>query len=391
MAVLARGGHDAEHQQKRRHEARAGERVLEILFAGGFDRGEGRGAHAQGEQHGGHQEAERGPGGAQLQELGADQGVHEGLDSSPVSSKKTSSSEASRSRSSWTGQPLAEGEIAHRGGLGAGDHERPVGRRFDVEALTAQGAHQPLRAGAAHQHRASRRARDDLGERTLGHDLAAGDHDHGVGGLRHLGQHVARHQHGSSLCGVPAQVVAQPADALRIETVGGLVEDQDARLAEQRSGEGQPLAHAQRVLAGAPAAGVGEGHGLEHLIGARLGQACRARERAEVIAGPTPGMKARALEHGAHGARRVGEVHIGGALHGRRAARGVGEAEDHPQRRRLARSVGAEKAGDQPRLDLEADPVHRSHAAEALGQVAHLDRAHRCHLPLPGREPHTGA
>ena len=46
-----------------------------------------------------------------------------------------------------------------------------------------------------------------------------------------------------------AQQVAQPADPLRVEAVGGLVEDQDPRVAEQGGREAEPLAHAERVAA----------------------------------------------------------------------------------------------------------------------------------------------
>ena len=49
-----------------------------------------------------------------------------------------------------------------------------------------------------------------------------------------------------------AQQPAHPAHALRIEAVGGLVEDQDLRVAEQRVGEPEALAHAERVLADPP-------------------------------------------------------------------------------------------------------------------------------------------
>ena len=48
---------------------------------------------------------------------------------------------------------------------------------------------------------------------------------------------------------------AHPADALGIEAVGGLVEDQHLGVAEQRVREPEPLAHAERVLAHALAGG----------------------------------------------------------------------------------------------------------------------------------------
>ena len=68
--------------------------------------------------------------------------------------------------------------------------------------------------------------------------------------------------------GEPSQEVPQPADALRVEAVGGLVEHQDPRIAEQRRREAEPLAHAERVAARAPVAGVLERDQLEQLLDA---------------------------------------------------------------------------------------------------------------------------
>ena len=90
-----------------------------------------------------------------------------------------------------------------------------------------------------------------------------GDHDHVVGGLAQLGQRVAGDQHRAALAGQRAQEVPQPADALRVQAVGGLVEHQHLRVADQRGREAEPLAHAQRVAARAPVGRVRERDELE--------------------------------------------------------------------------------------------------------------------------------
>ena len=54
-----------------------------------------------------------------------------------------------------------------------------------------------------------------------------------------------------------AQEVAQPADALRIEPVRGLVEDQQLGVAEQRSSKSEPLPHPERIAADTAATGAG--------------------------------------------------------------------------------------------------------------------------------------
>ena len=70
---------------------------------------------------------------------------------------------------------------------------------------------------------------EQLLERRLGDDGALRDDHDVVGGLGDLGERVAGEQHGPALGGEAAQEVAQPADAIGVEAVGGLVEDEDAR------------------------------------------------------------------------------------------------------------------------------------------------------------------
>ena len=111
--------------------------------------------------------------------------------------------------------------------------------------------------GGAHAHRAAD-ARGQLLERGLDDELAVVDDQHLVDRLRDLGEHVAGDEHRAPPRGERAQEVAQPAHALRVEAVGGLVEDQQLRVAEQRRREPQPLAHAQRVALDAPRARVVE-------------------------------------------------------------------------------------------------------------------------------------
>ena len=66
------------------------------------------------------------------------------------------------------------------------------------------------------------------------------DHDV-VGEQLHLGQQVAGDQHGAALRGETAEELAHPADALRVEPVGRLVEDQHPRVAQHRGGDAEPL------------------------------------------------------------------------------------------------------------------------------------------------------
>jgi hypothetical protein len=55
----------------------------------------------------------------------------------------------------------------------------------------------------------------------------------------------AAHQHRAPLPGEPAQEAPQPGDALGVEAVRGLVEDEHLRVAQQRGGQREALLHAQ--------------------------------------------------------------------------------------------------------------------------------------------------
>ena len=101
----------------------------------------------------------------------------------------------------------------------------------------------------------------------LGDDPAAADEDHLVGDQLDLVEQVAGEQHGAAAVGVPLEQAAHPPDAGRVEAVGGLVEDQHRRVAEQGVGDAEPLPHAERVVAH-PALGLGrrQRDQREHLV-----------------------------------------------------------------------------------------------------------------------------
>ena len=115
-----------------------------------------------------------------------------------------------------------------------------------------------------------------LGDRAGPDEPAAVEDDDPVGDLLHLVELVAGDQHGAALVGEVAQQPAQPADAVRVEAVGRLVEDEDARVAEQRGGQAEALPHAEGVAAHLAPAGVAQPDEVEHLVGP-LRRAARRR------------------------------------------------------------------------------------------------------------------
>jgi hypothetical protein len=217
----------------------------------------------------------------------------------------------------------------------------------------------------------------ELVERALRHEPAAADHHHLVDGLRHLGQHVARHEHRAPLARLAAQELAQPADALGIEAVGGLVEHERARVAEQRSREAQPLAHAERVALHAPPAGAVELDQPEHLVDPARREPGRGGQDAQVVASGPARVELRAFQHGADDLHRIVQLPVGAALDRGRPRGGQRQAEQRAQRSGLAGTIGSEEAEHAAGGGLEGEPVDRDVRPESLRQVADLE--HRWH------------
>ena len=109
-------------------------------------------------------------------------------------------------------------------------------------------------------------ARGQFGQRGLGDEMPAVDNDHGVHRVGDLGQDMAGYQDGAALGGQAAQQVTQPANPLRVEAVGRLVQDQQIGIGEQRGGQAEALAHTEREPADPAVGRVGEFDELEHVV-----------------------------------------------------------------------------------------------------------------------------
>ena len=119
---------------------------------------------------------------------------------------------------------------------------------------------------------------------------------------------------------------------------------------------------------------------LDDLVDPTVADAVRPRRHPQVVA-PGPARVDRAgVEQRTDLAQRFGVRRERPAVHERLPGGGSVEAEHHPHRRRLAGAVGAEEAGDQPLLDVEAQVVDGHHVAVPLGESSYLD-----HLVPPAR------
>ena len=221
-------------------------------------------------------------------------------------------------------------------GGAVGEHE-VGGCQLGVDAAGVECSTQRGGVGGADAH--DRATAQELRQRGVGDESAAGQHDDFVDGLGHLGQQMAGDEHGASRRGVAAQEVAQPVDAFGVEAVGRLVQDEDVGIAEERGGEPEPLPHAEREAADTPTGGALQPDLGEDLVDAVVGETGGGGEDAQVVAGSAAGMEARRLEHGADVTDRLIEGAIGPTVDGGRAGGRGDESEQQPQRRGLAGAV----------------------------------------------------
>ena len=128
-------------------------------------------------------------------------------------------------------------------------------------------------------------AGDEVGDAGLGDQATPADYDEAVGGLRHFADQMARDEHRPAFSCQAAQEMADPSDPFGIETVDGLVKEQNGGIAEQRRRYPQTLAHAERELAGSAVGHAGQADLVEDLIDAAKGNVVGERQPAEVVAG----------------------------------------------------------------------------------------------------------
>ena len=300
--------------------------------------------------------------------------------SSPVSSTKTSSSEAARRTPSGS-EPLAR--------LGAEDRDRGAGAA-DAEA----------RASASSRTSASRARRpvdlERLAPGVLAHErgrpalarrrLPVGHDRHRVGEPLGLLDVVRRHQDRRALAAQRVDQRPQLLADLRVEPDGRLVEQQQPRPVHERAGDQQPPAHPAGELVARRVGALGEVRDLQRAVdrGAALvaRDAVQAREDGEVLArreldvevvelGTTPHCARACLESpGTSKPSTLDLARVGDRLRG-----------EHLHRRRLAGAVRPEQADAGALGHVEVEPVDRGDVAEALGHAPEPDGERFRHVP----------
>jgi hypothetical protein len=192
-------------------------------------------------------------------------------------------------------------------------------------------------------------------------------------GVLHLRHQMAGDEDRPALGRQPAHQVADPEDALRVEAVHRFVEHQDLRVAEQRSGDAQPLSHAQREALRPLLRHRGQADDLQHLADPALRDVVGLRETEQMVVRGPAAVDGLGVEQCADLPHRIGEADERLAVDGDGAVGRRVQPEDHPHGGGLARTVRAEESGHQPGADRERQAVDGDPVAVPFGEVAYFD------------------
>jgi hypothetical protein len=218
---------------------------------------------------------------------------------------------------------------------------------------------------------------------TLG-DEPSLSHDPEMGAdLLDLGQQVARHEDSGAVLSEGGDEVPDLAGALRVETVGRLVEHQEIARSQQGGRYREALAHTQGVRAIALARRGEESNSLQRGIDSRTRRRS-VRESVGSIQARQVGstgevrVERRALDEGADSGQHDGGTGRNGRPeHLDGPSSGMDEPEQHADRRGLARTVGPEESVHRAGGNAQIDTVDRSLAAEPFRQSQRGDRDFR--------------
>ena len=212
----------------------------------------------------------------------------------------------------------------------------------------------------------------DLGRRAVGDEDAVAHQQQPVAALG-LVHDVARDEYGDARVGEVVEGRPQVLPEHRVEPDRGLVEHEQARVAEQRDRQAGaralPTAEVGHHVVGV----VDEIDGFDAAAGLGAVDTEHAREEGEVLGDAEVVVHAGCLGHVADpGPQRL---RAGGlAEHRRRAADAGLDTDEGPHQRRLAAAGRAEQAGDLADRDREVQAAQHLAPAAGHGQARHLHR-----------------
>ena len=220
-----------------------------------------------------------------------------------------------------------------------------------------------------------------LRQRALEYDAAAAEDPHPVAQGLDLGEDVRREDDRHPPVGETPDEIPHVAYPCRIESRGGLVEQEQLGVAQERRGDPQALPHAVRVAGDLVSRAVAELDGLEHGVDPPPSTATVVcGQQLEVLASRQIRIEPRLLDEARDAVEPPGTVDE--RLMPEQAHSTLvrpDQSEQHPQGCRLPGAVRAEISVDIAALHGQVDVVDRDDVAVALDEAARLDgrRHHR--------------
>ena len=229
-------------------------------------------------------------------------------------------------------------------------------------------------------------AGDDVGDVAGDHELALLKDRHLIAEVVELAQDVGRDHDGDAAGAGLGQDRAQVAATTRVEAVGRLVEDEQARTVQEAASDEQALAHALRQRAARGVTLVAEIEGRQHVLDGWLehvaGKFETLAEEAQVFRRRHVFVERIAVAQKADLAPQGGLVGARGlTVEGDAARARAQHRRQHAQRGRLAGAVGPDEAEDRAAGDRQGQAAHGpALAVVGLSEVTKLD-AHGRRLP----------
>ena len=218
-------------------------------------------------------------------------------------------------------------------------------------------------------------AGDEVVDGGVGDQPATADDDQTCCGLRHFAHQVGGHEHGVPVGGQVFEHGADPSDPFGVQAVDRFVQDHGLRVAQQRGGNAESLAHAEGESAGAFAGNLLESDDVDHLLDPASPDAVGVRQGEEVVAGRSAGVHCFGFQQHPELGHRGCCGPVVAAVDGDPAGGGPVESGDHPHGGGLSGSVRAEKPGDDPGLHDEVQSIDGEFVAVPLAEI--LDFDHR--------------
>jgi hypothetical protein len=208
-----------------------------------------------------------------------------------------------------------------------------------------------------------------FGDRPFADQFSAGDDHDPVHGLLDLGQQVAGDEDRSSLVvGEVLKEVTQPLDALGVQAIGRLVEDEYLRITEQDCCQPESLPHPHRVAAGLALTCIGHPDLRQDGIGTLIRQAGSSAVDAKMVAPAATRVKGGLQDRADLRARTTQRRVRSSAIRSGTRVRSD-QAHRHSQSCGLARTVRSEEPGHLPWFDDEGQAVDGLDSAESFGEV----------------------